>query len=1013
MVPPRFVGRAVERAELAQLLERTRGVRSGGVALVVGEPGVGKTALVQAVVEASGLSALWAAGREQGGAPPLWLWEQVARAARARGLSLAAEATPARDGAATTGRGLDRFQRFDAMTCALLDLAATEPFVVVLDDLQWADADSLALLEFLGAELRHCALSVVATVRAGDLEPLPRAELVLALRGLLRADLGELVRTLVDDEPSDDLLDSVANATGGNPFFVGEVARLLRSSGDAVDARQWRGVLPDGVRAVLGRRFARLAQATHEALAAAAILGEEIDATLLAGVMELPREDVYERLAPAVAAGLLRDRGDGRFAFAHALVREAAQADLGAGARRALHERAAMLLEAIAGDRTAGEIALHCLAAGDTERGAAWAERAGDIAFSAAMYADAAEWYGRVRVTRPDADAGLIVRHADALARGGQSDVAGGVYAEAARCARRTGDDDAFARAALGSGSIGGGFEVRLLDRTQLALLEEALDRLGPSDSPLTALVEARLSVASTLEATHERRVALADDAVAMARRLDDPGALAYALSAWCDAHAGPRDVDARLHATDEMLAAALRSGDPELELLARRFRIVAFMERGEVTLVRNEVEAFARLADGLRQPEFRWYGRLVDGMLALLAGDLDTAQRLGEEASALGRTARSANAHMLVDGGLLPIIGRERGDDDWLERLRAVNLQHHEASRGSDMYELFTAGYGGDPAALRACIAETPSPDAFADVDDGLFIQVTALYADAVAAAGDVARGRALYDALLPFADRFVLDGTAAVCYGPVAATLGRLAALLGDVDAARGWYDQAAVRLRAIGAPRLLARVDTERAALGAAAPHDAAQPTRGTFAREGDVWLVAFTGAEARIRHSKGMLDLATLLERPGRDVHVLDLVAASDGHDARRAGAVDATTGATLDAAARRAYEQRIRDLTEEIEAAEANHDDARAAKLDDERAALIGELAAAFGLGGRTRASGSDVERARKAVGMRIRDAIQRIDRSLPPLGHHLRHAVQTGTFCSYRPEHTVDWHRQP
>jgi hypothetical protein len=140
-----------------------------------------------------------------------------------------------------------------------------------------------------------------------------------------------------------------------------------------------------------------------------------------------------------------------------------------------------------------------------------------------------------------------------------------------------------------------------------------------------------------------------------------------------------------------------------------------------------------------------------------------------------------------------------------------------------------------------------------------------------------------------------------------------------------------------------------------------------------------------------------------------VHVLDLVAAAEGHSRSPRDAVDGDLGPALDARARREYEQRIRELTEDIEEAEANHDDGRAAKLDDERAALLAALAGALGLSGRARPQGSDVERARKAVGMRIRDAVTRIDAAIPALGQHLRHSLQSGTSCSYRPEHPVDW----
>jgi len=147
---------------------------------------------------------------------------------------------------------------------------------------------------------------------------------------------------------------------------------------------------------------------------------------------------------------------------------------------------------------------------------------------------------------------------------------------------------------------------------------------------------------------------------------------------------------------------------------------------------------------------------------------------------------------------------------------------------------------------------------------------------------------------------------------------------------------------------------------------------------------------------------------LLARPDGEVHALDLVAASEGHG-RADRAADGDLGPALDARARADYEQRIRDLTELVQEAEDANDLARAAALDDERSRLLQELASALGLSGRARSQSSDAERARKAVTMRIRDAIGRIDRDLPALGGHLRNSVRTGIYCSYRPEQPVEW----
>jgi uncharacterized membrane protein YccC len=171
---------------------------------------------------------------------------------------------------------------------------------------------------------------------------------------------------------------------------------------------------------------------------------------------------------------------------------------------------------------------------------------------------------------------------------------------------------------------------------------------------------------------------------------------------------------------------------------------------------------------------------------------------------------------------------------------------------------------------------------------------------------------------------------------------------------------------------------------------------------FCRDGEVWEISSGGRGARFADTKGLHDLAMLLARPRQHLHVLDLVGST-------ATAGDAL-GPVLDTTARRSYEARIRELTDDIEEAEANNDIARVERLDDEREQLLRQLADALGLNGRSRRAGPDpTERARKAVGMRVRSAIDRIERELPDLGRHLRSSVRTGIYCAYEPEHDRVW----
>lgn len=170
-------------------------------------------------------------------------------------------------------------------------------------------------------------------------------------------------------------------------------------------------------------------------------------------------------------------------------------------------------------------------------------------------------------------------------------------------------------------------------------------------------------------------------------------------------------------------------------------------------------------------------------------------------------------------------------------------------------------------------------------------------------------------------------------------------------------------------------------------------------GVFRRGGDYWEVGFGGELAAVRHGKGMADLARLLAAPGQEVHCLDLVGGVDEDD----------TGEVVDAAARRAYEQRVRDLQAEIDEADATHDRGRAERARVEMDAVVDQLTAALGLGGRARRAGGAAERARSTVTQRIRSTIRRIDPVDPRLARHLQVSVRTGVFCAYAPDEPVRW----
>jgi tetratricopeptide (TPR) repeat protein len=181
---------------------------------------------------------------------------------------------------------------------------------------------------------------------------------------------------------------------------------------------------------------------------------------------------------------------------------------------------------------------------------------------------------------------------------------------------------------------------------------------------------------------------------------------------------------------------------------------------------------------------------------------------------------------------------------------------------------------------------------------------------------------------------------------------------------------------------------------------------------FRREGDFWSVIFDGRTVHVRDLKGMRYLARLLADPGREYHVLDLVAAETGPDAQidsdqladlpRSAFGDA--GEILDARAKDAYRRRLAEIDDDIEQARAIGDAERAAQADTERGFLVRELARAIGLSGRGRRAASASERARVSVTRAVRQAMARVGEHHPQLGEHLNRTIRTGTYCAYFPD---------
>ena len=487
------MGRADELAELVALLEEALDGRSR-VAVLAGEPGIGKTRLAEELAALAGARAvpvLWGGCTAAEGAPAYWPWRRILRAWLA--LVGPQRAAMALDGMGEVARlapelpgepgGSDRFALFDAVARFFAAAAEEAGLVLVLDDVQWADADSLALLAHVTREVTRARLLVVATLRPAEVEQAP-AGLVIELAGWDDAVVGAALADRLGGRPDADVVAAVARRSGGNPFFVGELARVLGAGPSALR-------VPAAVRDVVRARVRRLPEPCRALLGAAAVLGRDVDATLLASVTGV--DGVLDDLRPALDDGVL-DQPPGRIdlRFTHDLVRESVLADLTAGEQARVHLAVVAALTPSADDPdVVTELAHHALAAlpaGDRLAATGWARRAADVARTRLAHDEAARLMaGALSAGRPAlAPAERLAVLLDlARAQSLAHDVAGAIATctEAAELARATGDAAALTCAALGLPEVS---DSTWLDEVR-GWCEEALRGLGEGDSPLKA----------------------------------------------------------------------------------------------------------------------------------------------------------------------------------------------------------------------------------------------------------------------------------------------------------------------------------------------------------------------------------------------------------------------------------------------------------------------------------------------------------------------------------------------
>jgi class 3 adenylate cyclase/tetratricopeptide (TPR) repeat protein len=493
-----FVGRDGELARLLGLLAEAVAGR-GGLAFVIGEPGIGKTRLTEELVEAArreGAEVLWGHCVDGDWAPPYAPFVEVVEALAATAepedlrvdlgmggpvlaplVNALTERFPDLPPAAPLQPDEERFRLLDAMAQLLIARSRRHPVLVCLDDLHWADGSTVAMLRHVVRFAPGHRLLVIGTYRDAEVgadHPLQEALGALRreveferlkLEGLEAKAVGELLEALADYDVVGSVAAAIAAETDGNPFFIKEVLRHLVEDGRFVRGADGRWTsdrpvtelgIPEGVREVIDRRIGRLSADARKLLSAASVFEDEIHLGVAAAVAGLDEEAALDALDEALDSQLLQPAGTvDAYRFTHALIRHTLAGELSPSRRARLHLRAAEALAAASPEPAparSGEIASqYHRAAGlpGAERGVEPALAAADHAQGSGGHDEAVRFLRIALELLPEDDArrtGLLSRLAIVLCWALEFEEAVAVATEAAGAMAGTGDKAAAAR---------------------------------------------------------------------------------------------------------------------------------------------------------------------------------------------------------------------------------------------------------------------------------------------------------------------------------------------------------------------------------------------------------------------------------------------------------------------------------------------------------------------------------------------------------------------------------------
>lgn len=857
-----FVGRQAEyETMLAKLAEAQSG--RGSVILLAGEPGIGKTRLTEEVCDHAAAAATVVRGNCYEGdvAAPFGPWLEALR-------SLADQLSDA-DLRATLGPGApdvavlipevrrrlpdleeppkldpesERARLFESVAAWLRNTAEQRPLVVFLDDLQWSDKPSLALMEYVARGTFGQRIVMVGTYRDMEVDRVhPLSQTLAALRrlehhdrialhGMPREEVDHLLESIEPSEESRPIrrvLSAVLyRETEGNPLFIWEVITHLIETGKIVhEGGRWTSHvenvadlgIPEGVREAIGRRLSRLSEGCNRILQRASALTGGFSWDELTAICDETEDDLLDALDEALGSQLIEERGHLTYAFTHALVRATLYEELSAPRRVQLHRRVAEALESLYAenlDDHLGELAAHYMAStgGEAQKAIEYSIRAGSRAKDLLAWEDGVAHYMRALEALDAAGAPadeerctILLELAECNHFSGRFEPSLDHLREAAAIARSLASATIFARTALSFEEAAQKGESDLAAE-RVVLMDEALEMLEEEDSSQRATVLAyRVEAAASLANSQagispigftawaglkdDATLAQAREAVEMAERLGDDRALAATAFFLHSYSWGPDNLQERLSLSERGIAAAARAGEGRKQIELLQTLAGNLLESGDIEGSERSIEEYSALTERLRYRGDYYIPAASRAMLAIVRGDLESGEQLIQGYAAV-ETGNPTAAITYV--AQLFMVRHMQGRLAELDEMWSGVVSQWTGLPVMPAGLIIIKLAAGDEAAARELIRRF-SADGIENIPRDLIWQITlALIGEGCAEIGEQRVAADLYELLLPYKSSTTVVGIT-VNFGPLVRTLARLAASLERWDEAEEHFGEA----------------------------------------------------------------------------------------------------------------------------------------------------------------------------------------------------------------------------